>query len=79
MKNNAKSGFSGAFDAFTGKIRRFIVDTIAELKRCTWPTRQQLLESTGLVVVAIMILALFVFGVDELARVVIRLVAIGQA
>ena len=79
MKNNAKKGFSGAFDAFTGKIRSFFVDTVAELKRCTWPTRRQLLESTGLVVVAIMILALFVFGVDELARVVIRLVAIGQA
>ena len=79
MKNNAKKGFSGTFDAVTGKIRRFFVDTVAELKRCTWPTRQQLLESTGLVVVAIVILALFVFGVDELARVVIRLVAIGQA
>ena len=78
MKNNAKGGFSGAFDAFTGKIRRFIVDTVAELKRCTWPTRQQLLESTGLVVVAIMILALFVFGVDEVARVVITWVTVGR-
>ena len=79
MKDNAKRGFSGVFDAVTGKIRRFFSDTVAELGRCTWPTRQQLLESTGLVVVAIMILALFVFGVDEVARVVIRLVAVGQA
>ena len=79
MKDNAKRGFSGVFDAVTGKIRRFVSDTVAELGRCTWPTRQQLLESTGLVVVAIMILALFVFGVDEVARVVIRLVAVGQA
>ena len=79
MKDNAKRGFSGGFDAVTGKIRRFVSDTVAELGRCTWPTRQQLLESTGLVVVAIMILALFVFGVDEVARVVIRLVAVGQA
>ena len=79
MKDNAKRGIGGAFDAVTGKIRRFISDTVAELGRCTWPTRQQLLESTGLVVVAIMILALVVFGVDEVARVVIRLVAVGQA
>ena len=79
MKNNSKRGFGAMFDAITGKIRRFFSDTVAEMKRCTWPTRQQLLESTGLVVVAIMILALFVFGVDELARVVIRLVAVGQA
>ena len=79
MKDNAKRGFSGVFDAVTGKIRRFVSDTVAELGRCTWPTRQQLLESTGLVVVAIMILALFVFGVDEVARVIIRMVAVGQA
>ena len=79
MKDNAKRGFGAMFDAVTGRIRRFISDTVAEMRRCTWPTRQQLLESTGLVVVAIMILALFVFGVDEVARVVIRLVAVGQA
>ena len=78
MKNNAKSGIAGIYDAFTGKIRRFISDTVAEMHRCTWPTRQQLLESTGLVVVAIVILALFVFGVDEVARIVITWVAVGK-
>ena len=78
MKNNAKRGFGAKFDAFTGKIRVFFSDTVAEMKRCTWPTRQQLLESTGLVVVAVIILALFVFGVDEVARVVIKWVAIGR-
>ena len=78
MKNNSKRGFGAMFDAITGKIRRFFSDTVAEMKRCTWPTRQQLLESTGLVVVAIIILALFVFGVDEVARVVITKVAVGK-
>ena len=78
MKDNAKRGFGAKFDAFTGRIRRFFSDTVAEMKRCTWPTRQQLLESTGLVVVAIIILALFVFGVDEVARVVITWVAVGK-
>ena len=78
MKNNSKRGFGAMFDAFTGKIRRFFSDTVAEMRRCTWPTRQQLLESTGLVVVAIIILALFVFGVDEVARIVITWVAVGK-
>ena len=78
MKDNAKRGFGAMFDAVTGRIRRFISDTVAEMKRCTWPTRQQLLESTGLVVVAIIILALFVFGVDEVARVVITWVTVGR-
>lgn len=78
MKNNARRGFGAIFDAFTGKIRRFISDTVAEMKRCTWPTRQQLLESTGLVVVSIIILALFVFGVDLVAGFVIDWVAVGK-
>ena len=76
MKDKSKRGFSGMFDAVTGKVRRFISDTIAEMGRCTWPSRQQLLESTGLVVVAIIILALFVFGVDKVAEFVISSVAI---
>ena len=78
MKNNAKRGFAAKFDAFTGKIRRFFADTVAEMGRCTWPTRRQLLESTGLVVVAVLILALFVFGVDVVARAVIDFVAVGK-
>ena len=78
MKNNAKRGFAATFDAVTGKIRRFFSDTVAEMGRCTWPSRQQLLESTGLVVVAIIILALFVFGVDRVAELVIHWMALGQ-
>ncbi len=78
-KNSAKkSGIGSGFDSFTGRIRRFISDTIAELGRCTWPTRQELLESTGLVVVAIAILAVFVWGVDEVAMRVIDLVTVGR-
>ena len=48
------------------------------MRRCTWPGRQQLMESTVLVVVATCILALFVAGVDEVARIVIGLVTVGQ-
>ncbi len=72
------SGFTVGFDSFMGRIRRFISDTVAELRRCTWPSRQQLLESTVLVVVVIAILALFVAGVDEVARILIRLVTVGK-
>ena len=79
MSKSAKRGFGAWFDSVTGSIRGFFTDTVAELGRCTWPSRQQLLESTGLVVVAIAILAVFVAGVDAVAQVVIRLVTIGRA
>lgn len=64
--------------SFVGKIRNFIAETAAEMRRCTWPDRRQLTESTVLVVVAMLILACFVAGVDEVARLVIRLVTVGN-
>lgn len=70
----SKKSMSAGFDSITGRIRRFCADTIAELGRCSWPTRQQLFESTVLVVVAMVILACFVAGVDEIARFLIDLV-----
>ena len=73
-----QTGVTAGCDSFMGRIRRVISETMAELGRCTWPNRQQLFESTVLVVVAIAILALFVAGVDEVARIVIRLVTVGK-
>lgn len=48
-------------------IRRFskyTVDTVEELKKCSWPQRRELVESTIVVTVACLILALFVAVVD---------------
>ena len=77
MEKNAKSGGNGKV-SFMARIRRFISDTVAELGRCTWPNRQQLFESTVLVVICIVILACFVAGVDWVAAWVIRLITVGK-
>ena len=79
MGKDKKGGVIAGFDAGMGRVRRFIADTIAELGRCSWPSRKDLLESTVLVVVAMVILALFVAGVDELAMKLIRLVTVRNA
>ena len=71
MENKSKK-------SIMSRIRQFIADTAAEMRRCNWPDRRQLMESTVLVVVATLILACFVAGVDEVARVVIGLVTVGQ-
>ncbi len=60
------------------KIRGFVLDTVAEMKRCTWPGRRQLVESTVLVVVVMLVLACFVAGVDKLAEIIIRLLTVGN-
>ncbi|MBE6364131.1 MAG: preprotein translocase subunit SecE [Lentisphaerae bacterium] len=72
----SKKSLGAGFDSVTGRIRRFCADTVAEMRRCSWPSRRQLLESTVLVVVAMVILACFVAGVDEIAMWLIRLVTV---
>jgi preprotein translocase SecE subunit len=46
--------------------------------RCTWPSKQQLWESTILVVVSMVILAGFVAGVDKIAEWTISLITVGK-
>ncbi|MFZ2658145.1 MAG: preprotein translocase subunit SecE [Victivallales bacterium] len=46
------------------KARLFIGETINELKKCSWPERSQLFESTVLVIITVLMLAGFVAVVD---------------
>jgi preprotein translocase subunit SecE len=40
-------------------VRQFFGEMVAELQKCAWPTRQELRESTVLVIVAALLLGLF--------------------
>lgn len=73
-----KSANDASNGSVMDKIRCFVSDTVAEMRRCTWPGRQQLLESTILVVVAMAVLACFVAAVDEIAMRLISLVTVGK-
>lgn len=57
------------------KVRRFLNGTVSELNKCTWPTKHELFESTILVVVSIVALAVFVFGIDQIAVFIIKLIS----
>jgi preprotein translocase subunit SecE len=55
------------------KIREFTHEVLVEFRKVTWPTRQELANSTAVVVVVTVVLALFLGGVDiALARIVER-------
>ena len=60
--------------ALFAKIRIFFEETAEELKKCTWPNRAQLLESTMVVIVALIFLAIFVTAVDQVLLFAINLV-----
>jgi len=41
-------------------LKTFLGEVKIELKKCTWPTRQELLGSTVVVVISVLILGIFV-------------------
>ena len=46
-------------------IRNFVTDTSAELRKCTWPNRKELVESSILVIVTIFMVTALIFGIDK--------------
>ena len=56
------------------RVREFVREVLAEFRKVTWPSRQELANSTVVVVAVTVVLALFLGGVDiALARVVERI------
>ena len=47
------------------RAAEFLIDTQGEMKRVSWPTRREWIGSTIVVIVLVMILSFFLFGVDS--------------
>lgn len=46
------------------KIKDFVGEVSKEMKKVSWPTREQLKESTGVVLVTTLIITTFVYVID---------------
>jgi len=56
------------------RVREFAREVLVEFHKVTWPSRQELINTTSVVVVVTVVLALFLGGVDiALARIVERI------
>lgn len=53
-----------AFVRFFKKIGKFFRDCKGEIKKIVWPTPKTVFKNTGVVLVTIIILGLFVFALD---------------
>jgi len=49
-------------------------ETMEELKKCTWPTWEELQGSTVVVIVSVGMLGIFTVGVDFLVNAIIRII-----
>ena len=60
---------------FTGnlaKIRTYVLETREELRKCTWPTWEELRGSTVLVMISIFLLGLFTVVIDQILFVLVN-------
>lgn len=54
------------------RISEFFRETQEELRKCTWPTLEELKGSTVVVVIAILLLGCFTMGIDFAVTLVVR-------
>lgn len=54
------------------KIIAFFQDVVKEMKKVTWPTKEELLESTKVVIIVCIVLALFTYVIDMLISQVMK-------
>ncbi|MCK4261967.1 preprotein translocase subunit SecE [bacterium] len=61
------------------RIKRFLIEIKAELRKVSWTNRKELVASTSVVVVAVMLIAIFVFLVDTpLSRLISSMLKYGR-
>ena len=60
-----------AFRAFMGSVS-------AEMKKCSWPDREELLSSTLVVIVSVCMISLYVGICDQLLATVLKLLVPGR-
>jgi preprotein translocase subunit SecE len=56
------------------KISKYTIDVVEELKRCVWPDKSEMVQSTILVLATCIALALFVQASDWVLQLLLKLV-----
>jgi preprotein translocase subunit SecE len=56
------------------KILQFVIDTKAEFTKVSWPSREELFQSTMVVIVVSLVVTVFIATVDQILNRVITLI-----
>jgi preprotein translocase subunit SecE len=65
---------SGAIVAFTGpgrRLRHFLSESQFELRKVVWPTKEETLKTTGVIIVVVIILSLLLGLIDWLLKTIV--------
>jgi len=52
------------FQRFWSNIQRFFQETVGELRKVSWPTRQEAIRLTEIVLIVIFVMAVILGGLD---------------
>ena len=61
-------------DTTRTSARDFLVDVKEQVQKITWPTQEELKNSTGVILVFVVMVAIIIFGMDLVVRTVLELV-----
>lgn len=64
MADNEKNKKPNPLASFSKKTAKFVKDCRGEMKKIMWPTPKSVFKNTGVVLVTILVLGLFVFLLD---------------
>jgi len=71
------SGPTAVGRALVDRVAGWIYDTRTELKKVVWPTREQTINLTGLVIAVAVAVAAFVGAIDAILQKIVQVVAGG--
>lgn len=55
-------------------VKTYVKETNSELKRVTWPTKSELLKSTGVVLTVCILSTILVWAVDSILSSILKLI-----
>ena len=59
---------------FLTKVREFFHDVLVEFRKVSWPSRREVMGSTTVVIVVVLVLAVFLWAVDSALAQFVRLI-----
>ncbi len=56
------------------KIIAFFTDVVKEMQKVTWPKKNELYETTGIVIAMCLVIAVFIYGVDTIVSQLLKFI-----
>jgi preprotein translocase subunit SecE len=72
MTQEQRAAAGAARSGRTARVRTFFRDSWLELQKVIWPTRQEVVKMTGLVVVVVLIVGVFIYLWDRVLYLMTR-------